>query len=57
MFQAGIKKSFDARHFLRGDFAEESVPHTHPYQVEVICGAGELTRTDFRWISPSWRMS
>ena len=47
MFQAGIKKSFDARHFLRGDFAEESVPHTHPYQVEVICGAGELDKNGF----------
>ena len=34
MFHTGIRRSFTARHALRGDFGEESVPHSHPYQVE-----------------------
>lgn len=33
MFQAGVKKPFIARHFLRGDFDEETVPHSHEYLV------------------------
>ena len=33
--------------FLHGDFGEESVPHSHPYEVEVVCRNRELDTNGF----------
>lgn len=34
MFKTGVRKRLSAYHALRGDFGEESEPHTHPYLLE-----------------------
>ena len=47
MYQVGIKNSFKARHFLVGDFAEESLPHEHEYQVEWTCSTNVLDENGF----------
>ncbi len=47
MYQVGIKKGFQARHFLRGDFAEESSPHEHAYELEWVCATEDLDRNGF----------
>ena len=47
MFQAGIKKTFNIRHFLIGDFDEETVPHTHVYAVEWRVGTLGLDENGF----------
>ena len=47
MFSTGVKRSLTARHFLAGDFGEESVPHNHPYEVELICRSRKLDRNGF----------
>jgi len=47
MYKVGIKNSFTAKHFLRGDFDEESLPHSHPYEVEWRCSTKELDENGF----------
>lgn len=47
MFQAGVSRPLRARHFLVGDFGDESVPHAHPYQVELISSSEELDENGF----------
>lgn len=47
MFNVGITRRFYARHFLVGDFGEETRPHGHIYTVEWSCRAGELDRNGF----------
>ena len=47
MFAAGVKKGLNARHFLEGDFGEESVPHSHPYAVELVCRSQLLDENGF----------
>lgn len=47
MFQAGVSRPLRARHYLVGDFGEESVPHAHPYEVQLICSSAELDRNGF----------
>lgn len=47
MFHTGVKRRFTARHFLRGDFGPESEPHSHPYEVEWVCGVRGLDENGF----------
>lgn len=47
MFSSGVLRSLRARHYLVGDFGEESTPHSHPYRVELICRNRELDRNGF----------
>jgi 6-pyruvoyltetrahydropterin/6-carboxytetrahydropterin synthase len=47
MYQVGIRNRFQARHFLRGDFAEESTPHGHDYELEWICRTEGLDENGF----------
>ncbi len=47
MFATGIQHNLQARHYLRGDFGEESHPHSHPYRVELICRTSELDSNGF----------
>jgi len=47
MYQVGVRSRFQARHFLRGDFAEESSPHEHDYEVEWVCATGDLDANGF----------
>jgi 6-pyruvoyltetrahydropterin/6-carboxytetrahydropterin synthase len=47
MYRAGVTRSYTARHALRGDFGEESVPHSHPYVVEWVCETGALDDNGF----------
>ncbi len=47
MFATGVKRNLTARHFLAGDFGEESVPHSHPYEVELVCRSRELDANGF----------
>jgi 6-pyruvoyltetrahydropterin/6-carboxytetrahydropterin synthase len=47
MYQVGIKNRFQARHFLRGDFAEESQPHGHDYELEWVCRTESLDENGF----------
>jgi len=47
MYQVGIKNRFQARHFLRGDFAEESSPHEHSYELEWVCATEGLDENGF----------
>ena len=47
MYQVGIKNRFQARHFLRGDFAEESAPHEHDYELEWVCQTESLDENGF----------
>jgi 6-pyruvoyltetrahydropterin/6-carboxytetrahydropterin synthase len=34
MYKVGIRSTFQARHFLRGDFGPESSPHEHRYALQ-----------------------
>jgi 6-pyruvoyl-tetrahydropterin synthase len=47
MYQVGIRNKFRATHFLRGDFAEETLPHEHEYIVEWICSTNVLDENGF----------
>jgi 6-pyruvoyl-tetrahydropterin synthase len=47
MFQAGVKKKFLARHFLRGDFDEETVAHSHDYLVYWRVATEDLDENGF----------
>jgi 6-pyruvoyl-tetrahydropterin synthase len=42
MYKAGVASEFESKHFLRGDYGPESSPHSHPYEVEVVCESAEL---------------
>ncbi|MEE8441478.1 MAG: 6-carboxytetrahydropterin synthase [Spirochaetia bacterium] len=47
MFAAGARRRLNARHFLDGDFGEESVPHSHPYEIELVCRSQTLDANGF----------
>jgi 6-pyruvoyltetrahydropterin/6-carboxytetrahydropterin synthase len=47
MFATGVRRKLTARHFLNGDFGDESVPHSHPYEVELICRSPTLDDNGF----------
>ena len=47
MFSAGVQKRLEARHYLRGNFGEESAPHSHPYIVEAVCRSPQLDGNGF----------
>lgn len=47
MFATGIQQNLQARHYLQGDFGEESQPHNHPYRVELICRTPKLDANGF----------
>jgi 6-pyruvoyltetrahydropterin/6-carboxytetrahydropterin synthase len=47
MFFAGVSRPLRARHFLVGDFGDETTPHSHPYKVELICSSRELDDNGF----------
>ena len=47
MFSAGVRRELLARHFLRGDFGDESSPHSHPYLIEAVSSAGQLDGNGF----------
>lgn len=47
MYSAGVTRPLRARHYLVGDFGDESVPHSHPYRIELICRSTELDENGF----------
>ena len=47
MYRVGVCNTFLARHFLIGDFGEESVPHTHEYTVELSMTTEGLDENGF----------
>ncbi len=47
MYKTGVIRPLNAYHFLRGDFGDESEPHTHPYQIEWIRFNRELDENGF----------
>jgi 6-pyruvoyltetrahydropterin/6-carboxytetrahydropterin synthase len=47
MYKVGIKNTFRARHFLVGDFGEETLPHEHEYVVEWTCATHVLDEHGF----------
>jgi len=47
MFSAGVRRDLLARHFLNGDFGEESIPHSHPYLVEAVSRTSQLDGDGF----------
>jgi 6-pyruvoyltetrahydropterin/6-carboxytetrahydropterin synthase len=47
MFHVGVKNRFRARHFLLGDFGEESRPHEHEYAAEWVCSTMALDENGF----------
>jgi 6-pyruvoyltetrahydropterin/6-carboxytetrahydropterin synthase len=47
MFAAGVSRPLRARHYLAGDFGDESTPHSHPYRVEAISRAAGLDANGF----------
>ncbi len=47
MFHTGISRVFTARHYLSGDFGEESKPHNHPYRVEWSIDTEKLDQNGF----------
>lgn len=47
MYQTGVRKRFNARHALIGDFGDERTPHTHSYLVEWIRTSRELDENGF----------
>ena len=47
MFSAGVLRPLRARHFLAGQAGEESIPHSHPYRVELISRSRGLDEHGF----------
>lgn len=47
MYRVGVKGSFQARHFLTGDFGDETTPHTHEYTVDWMLATQELDENGF----------
>jgi|APSaa5957512622_1039677.scaffolds.fasta_scaffold196973_2 6-pyruvoyltetrahydropterin/6-carboxytetrahydropterin synthase len=47
MYRVGVKGSFQARHFLNGDFEDETTPHSHAYTVDWTLATQELDENGF----------
>jgi 6-pyruvoyltetrahydropterin/6-carboxytetrahydropterin synthase len=47
MYRVGITRKFTARHFLIGDFGDETVPHSHEYSVDWILSVKQLDENGF----------
>ncbi|MFW5716261.1 MAG: 6-carboxytetrahydropterin synthase [Spirochaetota bacterium] len=47
MYSAGVSRPLRARHYLNGDFGDESVPHSHPYRVEIVSRSRLLDENGF----------
>lgn len=47
MFEVGIRNRLRAVHFLRGDFADETLPHEHEYVVEWVVRTNVLDENGF----------
>jgi len=47
VFSTGVSRPLRARHFLVGDFGDESVPHSHPYRIELVCTSAALDSNGF----------
>jgi 6-pyruvoyltetrahydropterin/6-carboxytetrahydropterin synthase len=48
VYQLGLQRSFEARHFLvGGDWGDENRPHTHAYRIEWILAGSTLDRHGF----------
>lgn len=47
MFQAGVTRPLRARHALANASPEESVPHSHPYRVELICSSRTIDENGY----------
>lgn len=47
MFTAGVLRPLRARHYLVGDFGDESTPHSHPYRVELVARTAALDANGF----------
>lgn len=47
MFSAGVIRPLRARHYLVGDFGDESAPHSHPYRVELVASTPTLDANGF----------
>ncbi len=48
MYSLGVKREFDARHFLiGGDWGEENIEHSHHYRLELVLEKKELDRHGF----------
>jgi len=47
VFSTGVSRPLRARHFLVGDFGDESVPHAHPYRIELVCSSDSLDANGF----------
>ena len=47
MFKVGIRNTFHAEHFLRGDFGPESLPHGHSYVLEWVGCTDSLDENGF----------
>lgn len=47
MFHTGVRQRLTARHFLVGDFGNETVPHSHPYDVEWVLAVRSLDENGF----------
>ena len=47
MYRVGIKRAFEASHFLIGDFGNETRPHSHEYSAHWIIETETLDRNGF----------
>ena len=47
MFSAGVSRPLRARHYLVGDFGDESTPHSHPYRIELVSSTPSLDDNGF----------
>lgn len=47
MYRVGVKRQVEVRHFLEGDFDEESIPHSHDYIIEWVCVSADLDENGF----------
>ena len=47
MYRVGVKGKFQARHFLVGDFGDETKPHTHTYTVNWTLKTRDLDENGF----------
>jgi 6-pyruvoyl-tetrahydropterin synthase len=47
MYRTGVKAACHVRHFLIGDFEDETIPHEHEYEIEWICSVSALDEFGF----------
>ena len=47
MYRVGVKGKFQARHFLVGDFGDETTPHSHEYTVNWSLKTVDLDENGF----------